>query len=438
MMFKKTKRPARKLLSKFCASLVARLKKSIFSPEFSARHKEDSRHFTRERKLPFPTMTLILMNMLKGSLQDELDHFFKAVNGAAVGLREVTKGAFCRARKRFRHTAFVELNRELVAHRNETAGCKRWNGLRLLAVDGSTMRVPDNAETRGHFGLVHSATADAMPMARVSCLFDLLNNLSVDAEIGPHAVGEREMAGAHLAHAGPGDLMLCDRGYPARHLFAMIRNAGADFCARMPLDTWEAVRRFAKSGMAERVVRVKPGGVHQARHQAVKLRLVRVELENGTTEILATSLMNRERYPAAVFGALYHLRWGIEENYKRWKRRLEIENWSGKSVESVLQDFHAKALAMNIAAAMAAQADDIVQEISSHKIHSYKTNITQALSRMKGAAVWLFLKTDPLAMLRDMIDMLVKTVEPIRTGRQFPRKHRNGGKLFHPGYKPCR
>jgi hypothetical protein len=107
-------------------------------------------------------------------------------------------------------------------------------------------------------------------------------------------------------------------------------------------------------------------------------------------------------------------------------------------VESVLQDFHAKALAMNIATAMAAQADDIVQEISSHKIHSYKTNITQALSRMKGAAVRLFLETDPLAMLRDLIDMLVKTVEPIRTGRQFPRKHRTGGKLFHPGYKPCR
>jgi hypothetical protein len=65
---------------------VARLKQSIFSPEFSARHKKDSRHFIRKRKLPFPTITLILMNMLKGALQDESDHFLKAVKGAAVRL----------------------------------------------------------------------------------------------------------------------------------------------------------------------------------------------------------------------------------------------------------------------------------------------------------------------------------------------------------------
>jgi IS4 transposase len=32
-----------------------------------------------------------------------------------------------------------------------------------------------------------------------------------------------------------------------------------------------------------------------------------------------TSLLERERYPASTFGALYHQRWRIEEAFKRLK-----------------------------------------------------------------------------------------------------------------------
>jgi len=42
------------------------------------------------------------------------------------------------------------------------------------------------------------------------------------------------------------------------------------------------------------------------------------------------------------------LRWGIEENYKRLKQWLEIENFSGKSVLTIKQDFYAKIVAENL------------------------------------------------------------------------------------------
>jgi hypothetical protein len=41
-----------------------------------------------------------------------------------------------------------------------------------------------------------------------------------------------------------------------------------------------------------------------------------------------------------LFKELYYLRWGIEENYKRLKQWVEIENFSGKSVLSIQQDFY--------------------------------------------------------------------------------------------------
>ena len=72
------------------------------------------------------------------------------------------------------------------------------------------------------------------------------------------------------------------------------------------------------------------------------VRLIRVELESGEVEVLITSLRDTKAYPYCAFAKLYALRWGIEENYKREKQRLEIENFSGRTPWVLLQDFHAK------------------------------------------------------------------------------------------------
>ena len=58
--------------------------------------------------------------------------------------------------------------------------------------------------------------------------------------------------------------------------------------------------------------------------------------------------------PVEDFAALYHQRWRIEEPYKQQKQGLQIENFSGKSVESIRQDFFAKQVAHNLTALLAA------------------------------------------------------------------------------------
>jgi hypothetical protein len=44
--------------------------------DFITRHKTREQAFTRQRLLSFKVLVLFLMNLLKGSLQDELDGFF--------------------------------------------------------------------------------------------------------------------------------------------------------------------------------------------------------------------------------------------------------------------------------------------------------------------------------------------------------------------------
>ena len=79
----------------------------------------------------------------------------------------------------------------------------------------------------------------------------------------------------------------------------------------------------------------------------LRCRLVRIELESGETEIVITSLLDDNEYPWEVFYDLYHSRWPVEEDYKVTKTWLTMENFSGKTVCSIYQDFHAKIFSKN-------------------------------------------------------------------------------------------
>ena len=92
---------------------------------------------------------------------------------------------------------------------------------------------------------------------------------------------------------------------------------------------WPYVRKAVASGYA-------------LEQTTFKVRLIRVPLPGGKSEILVTSLLDATAYPACEFGALYHQRWRIEECLKLLKCRLAVEHFSGELPDSVRQDFLAK------------------------------------------------------------------------------------------------
>jgi hypothetical protein len=63
-----------------------------------------------------------------------------------------------------------------------------WFGFRLLAIDGSTTRLPMTDDIAQHFGVWNVRQGAPSPMARVSQLFDVLNKMTVDAIIKPKNV----------------------------------------------------------------------------------------------------------------------------------------------------------------------------------------------------------------------------------------------------------
>lgn len=441
------RRLARKLLCELCANMVEFLKKIIFSEQFLARHRQSDRNFIRNRILPFSALIFFLMNFIKGSLQDELDYFFKALGNVDVAIRKVTKSAFCKARKRLKHHAFIELNEALIGFFYKHFPYRIWYGFRLLAVDGSTIKVPKTQAMGDHFGSWNPAKGEPCPLARISFLFDVLNKIKLHTVISPKENGERNLLTQHVRKniLGIKDLLLLDRGYPAFWLFVLVLSTGAHFCARVKKNHWKITGTFFRSGKLEDIVWLEPSPASVRKcletglpFKPIKVRLIRVELDNGETEILMTSLLDKNAYACEIFKELYHKRWPIEEDYKAMKSRVEIENFSGKSVESVYQDFHARVFTANLTAAMVHPAQDVVEQQTQERRYPYQVNLTQALSKMKDTVVLFFNRSNILGLISKLFDLFIKTIEPIRPDRKFPRKKGIKKQGYYPCYKPVR
>jgi hypothetical protein len=425
--------------------LFQQLKTRLNSSDFRVRHRQHPKDFTRQRCLTFNTVVCFLLNLLKRASQDELDEFFKVLNGEEIATRVVTNSAFCQARKKLKYEAFIELNQTQVNYFYAHCTPTLWQGFRLVAVDGSMGDLPNAPEIATHFGVWHPAAGGECPKARFSQMFDPLNRVTLDALIAPKSVGEREAAAQHLAHLQQGDLVLLDRGYPAFWLLALIVAQGAHVCVRFKVAGWRIVEDFLASGRMEQIVTVQPSAEARQECQAhglsaapLTLRLLRIELEGGGVEVLGTTLLDQQRYPYALFKELYHQRWPVEEDYKVMKSRVEVENWSGESALAIYQDFHAKVFTKNLTAVLAHPIQGLVAQASEGKRYLYQTNMTQALSKMKDTVVLLLQRANPLPLLKRLWRLLFKTTEPVRPGRSYPRVKRVKRKRFMMNYKPIR
>ena len=354
--------------------------------------------------------------------------------------------AFCKARKKLKFSAFVELNNHIIEYFYSKFKAKSWKGFNLLAIDGSTLKLLKYEEVIEHFGVLKPKNSPACPMARISQLFDVLNKVTVDAIISPYHIGERELMKQHLLKLLPNDLLLLDRGYPAFWIFSLILSLDGNFCARISR-RWNIIKDFIDSEKMETIISLQSSYVSKKEcaemgidDTPLRLRLIRVELDTGEVEVLITSLTDEQQYPHKIFADLYHDRWPVEEDYKVMKTRIEIGNFSGESVLSVYQDFHAKVFAKNLTSVISFPAQEVVEQESKNKKYEYQINFTQAISKSKDTVVLLFERSRNVAVeiIKQLHAVFIATTEPIRPNRKFERNHKVHKREYYMRYKPCR
>lgn len=150
----------------------------------------------------------------KSALQRDLDRLHKQLYREDFNIREVTKGTLSQARAKLNPWAFQRLN-EVAVDRFYTRydAVSQWYGYRLLAVDGTRLMLPNHPTVKEDFGVHHfGPKADApRSMALGSILYDVLNQLTIDARLAPYSGSERDLLMEHLEHIYDHDLLLLDR-----------------------------------------------------------------------------------------------------------------------------------------------------------------------------------------------------------------------------------
>ena len=396
------------MMSKSLLDYIAHVIKSKKTLIFARIHETA---FTRKRSMPFANALYFMLDMRTTTLQTRLNIFFKHNGGAPI-----SQQAFSKLRANFDHSPFETIVRGLV--KEEYSGkhpLTTWNGYHLLGVDGSYLQLPRVEELRKEFGVRGGGRC---PMAGVSVLFDVLHGWALDPILTDSYMNEREQLIKHtdfltreLPEVAKKSILLLDRGYPSKELFGKLQETCFKFVAR------------CKSGFAKAVDEAPLGDSIVTLTNGVSVRIVKFELENGNIETLATNLL--DLHMDAII-ELYSLRWGIETMYFKLKHELCVEKFSGKTANSIRQDFWATMVLLNSVAVFQHEADEAVKDRHKDKPvkHEYRARTSDLIITLRDRFIFAALCGHPSLTkweMDDVIKTLARVVSPVRPGRAFPR-----------------
>ena len=300
---------------------------------------ESAPSLTRDRKLPLDRLVLLLINLLKKSYSIEIEDFYQLIDEQETSC---SKSAFCQQRMKLKSSFFSCWNTILVNsyYLHCQSSVKRWHGFRLIGVDGSTAYLFNKPEVIAYFGTQPNQSV-SVPMGQIMTIYDVLNGITIFNEMYPISYSEQGVANSWLSHYDSDMLMLYDRGYPS---FASIylhlhKEQEQKFVMRCSNTFNKQVTAFTNSKENDKIVTFsasKTGITELYKHgfiikpnTTVTVRLIKVKLKGGQTEILITNLFDTEEFPLRIFKALYFKRWGIETNYDTHKNKIQLESFSG-------------------------------------------------------------------------------------------------------------
>jgi hypothetical protein len=279
------------------------------------------------------------------------------------------ESAFAQARARLGVRPLRELfdavARPMATHQTVGASYRGW---RLMAVDGTTLDVPDTPANARAFGRPRTDRAPgAFPQVRLLALCELGTRAICGLAIKPGRRGEQVMAGPLIDQLEPGMVLIWDRGFFGFPLAERVIRAGAHLLARVPSGAALAPTRRLDDGSYLAVLRPPHG------HPGPGLTVRVIEYTHddpnrpgcGQRNRLLTDLLCPDELPAAEAPVVYHQRWEQELAFDELKTHLSGRDVPirSKTPAGVVQEVYGLVLAHYLIrrvihdAAVAASAD---------------------------------------------------------------------------------
>lgn len=309
----------------------------------------------RRRRLPAEqTVWLVLgMALLRDLPITTVAQHLELVLPARDGSRTVASSALTQARTRLGAAPMEWLfTRSAETWSHQSADADRWRGLALYGVDGTTLRVADSDENRRHFGgqdtgREHQGQAErrsGYPLVRLVVVMALRSHLLAGAAFGPYGVDERTYAHSLWSSLPNDSLALFDRNYLQANVLLPLQQGGTNrhWLTRAKSSTrYTSIRRLGPGDeLVEFAVSSEARKKDPSLPTRFDARVVRYQRKGYPAQLLVTSLVDPDRFPAAELRALYHERWEIELGFGEIKTDLleRFETIRSKSPVAVEQE----------------------------------------------------------------------------------------------------
>jgi hypothetical protein len=224
-----------------------------------------------------------------------------------------------------------------------------YRGLRVLAIDATTLDVPDTPANEQAFGRPTTRRGErtAFPQVRVVALAECGTHAIIAAVLGPLATGETTLAAGLFGRLGVGVLLLADRGFIGFDLWRAAAATGAELMWRTKTNAVLPVDR--QLGDGSYLSRIYAARDQRAKRDPIVVRVVEYTLgkdpgrpgqPGGAPYRLLTTILDPAQAPAAELAALYHQRWEIETALDELKvhQRGPKQVLRSKSPELVAQE----------------------------------------------------------------------------------------------------
>jgi hypothetical protein len=239
---------------------------------------------------------------------------FSKVRGVPI------RSTLCEARKRLGVVALIRLFAKVVhllADPATTPGAF-YRGMRLMALDGFVLNLPDFPALARSFGRPGTDRAPgAFPQARLLALCEAGTHLLWRVLIKPYRVGEITMAPLLLRLLKPGMLLLWDRNFFKYAHVKQVIDRGAQLLALIKSDVkLRVIKRLSDGSYLSKIYRSGYDRKHD--RNGLLVRVIKYTLNEKNrpghrqTHRLLTTLLDEKLDPAKKLIELYHLRWEQE------------------------------------------------------------------------------------------------------------------------------
>lgn len=310
----------------------------------------------------------------------------------------------------------------------------KFRGFRLLAMDGTTLTLPNVKALREHYGRPKNGQRKkAAPQARLVTLILPGTRIPIAYQLAPLADSELTLADRLLPQVRANDLLLMDRGFISYGLFWGIQNRGAYFGTRLKKGL--NFQKQKQLGPKDWLVKWTPkDSRRQWQHlpRSIQLRVIHYQFPGFRASAVVTNVLDPKRLSREEWvrmahdcddngkftPGLYHRRWEIETSFFELKIVLKLQQLRSRTPASLEYEVAGRIVYYLLVRWL------IVSAAEEHGLDPLRISFTNAVRELELMRASFVTSSDEWisrVLLPRLLERIAAHQVPLRPGRHYPR-----------------